>query len=159
MTKPHVLIVEDEPVTAKDLRQTLMHFGYLVPPPVSTGTDAIRQAREVQPDLVLMDIVLKGPMNGIEAATFITLHLDIPIVFLTAYANDVVLDQAKAAAPVGYLQKPFQPTQLRTAIEIGLHEHQAKQRLRAAYQWMAATLQCMGDAVVMTDRTGRIRFM
>ena len=159
MTKPRVLIVEDEPVVAKDLRQTLINFGYLIPPPVSTGIDAIRHAKEVHPDLVLMDIVLKGPMNGIEAAQFITMHLDIPVVFLTAYASDSVLDQAKAAGPVGYLQKPFQPTQLRTAIEIGLHEHQAKQRLRAAYQWMAATLQCMGDAVVMTDRTGRIRFM
>jgi PAS domain S-box-containing protein len=159
MTKPHVLIVEDEPVVAKDLRQTLINFGYLIPPPVATGADAIRQAKETQPDLVLMDIVLKGPMNGIEAAQFITTHLDIPVVFLTAYANDSVLDQAKATTPVGYLQKPFQPTQLRTAIEIGLNEHRSKQRLRTAYQWLAATLQCMGDAVVVTDRTGRIRFM
>lgn len=159
MHPTQILVVEDEPLVAKDLQQSLIGLGYAVPATVSSGMEAIAKAREIQPDLVLMDIVLKGTMNGIQAASYIGAQLQIPVVYLTAYASESTLEQAKATDPVGYLQKPFQLTQLRTAVEIGLNQDRSKQRLRETKQWLASTLQCMGEAVIATNLEGRIRFM
>ena len=118
MKKTKILIVEDEAIVAQDLEGTLGRMGYLVPAIVSTGEEAIQTAAQTRPDLVLMDIVLHGKMNGVEAAERIRFELGIPVVYLTAYADEKTLDRAKRTEPYGYLLKPFDERELHSTIEI-----------------------------------------
>ena len=124
--KARILVVEDESVVALDIKMRLIKLGYEVSRIVSTGEDAISAAQELKPDLVLMDIVLKGPMLGTEAAQKIHDMLDIPIVFLTAHADDKTLGRAKMAEPFGYITKPFEGVDLRATIEIALYKAKAE---------------------------------
>ena len=95
MAKAKILVVEDETIIAKDLANTLKRMGYDIAASASSGEDAVKKAEELKPDLVLMDIVLKGGMDGVEAAEKIRLLLDVPVVYLTAYADDKALQRAK----------------------------------------------------------------
>ncbi len=153
-----VLIVEDERIVAEDLRETLEHLGYEVPAIASTGADAIEQARIHRPDLVLMDIVLKGPMNGVTAAGDVRETLDIPVVYLTAYADEETLARAKLTEPYGYLIKPFEERELASAIEMALYRHAMERKLRLSERWLYTTLNSIGDAVIATDEQGCVRF-
>jgi signal transduction histidine kinase len=121
-----VLIVEDESIVALDLRQRLQTLGYDVVAVVASGEEAIEQVASSQPDLVLMDIKLKGRMDGVEAAEVIRTRFDLPIIFLTAYADKETLDRAKHTRPYGYLVKPFEDRDLRTTVEIALYKHWAE---------------------------------
>jgi CheY-like chemotaxis protein len=114
MEKRSILIVEDERIVGEDMREALLHFGYDVPVIAITGEAAIREAGEHRPDLILMDIFLAGPMNGIEAAETIGPLYDIPIIFLTAFADTQIVERAKATAPYGYILKPYDERELRT---------------------------------------------
>jgi len=125
-TKARILIVEDESVVALDIKMRLIRLGYEVSRIVSTGADAISAAEELKPNLVLMDISLKGPMLGTEAAQKIHDMLDIPIVFLTAYASEKTLGRAKLAEPFAYIIKPIAPIDLRVTIEIALYKAKAE---------------------------------
>jgi signal transduction histidine kinase/CheY-like chemotaxis protein len=125
LTDASVLIVEDEFIVAKDIEQSLRRIGYRVAGITGTGVDAIEMARELQPDLILMDIQLRGPMDGIEAARQIRSELGMPVVFLTAYADDHTLARAREVAPYGYLLKPFVSRELQIAIVIALAKHRA----------------------------------
>ena len=107
MAKIQILVVEDESIVARDIQKTLQNLGYDVPCVVSSGEAAIQKAEENRPDLVLMDIVLKGKMDGIEAAEQICSRFNIPIVYLTAYTDDKMLARAKITEPFGYIVKPF----------------------------------------------------
>lgn len=134
MAGEHILVVEDEGIVAKDLQHRLSRCGYQVPTVVDTGQAAIDQVDADPPDLVLMDIMLKGDMEGTEAAEKIQKRFGIPIVYLTAYSDSATLDRAKSAEPFGYILKPFKEQELQSAIEIALSKHQAeqeKQRLQA----------------------------
>ena len=122
------MLVEDEEAIANLTEKTLSNLGYEVAFTARSGEDAIRTSREDKPDLVLMDIGLKGAMDGIEAAKEIRLNLDIPVVFLTAAEDDKTLARAKTAEPFGYIVKPFRPRDLRATIEIALSQHQANRR-------------------------------
>ncbi len=124
--KIRILIVEDESLVAMDIKARLTKFGYEVPATVSTGEDAIAAAEGLKPDLVLMDISLKGHMRGTEAAQKIHDTLDIPIIFLTAYADDKTLDEAKKSEPFGYVTKPFEETDLRVTLAIALYKARAE---------------------------------
>ena len=124
--KARILVVEDESVVALDIKMRLIRLGYEVSRIVSTGADAISAAQELKPNLVLMDISLKGPMLGTEAAQKIHDMLDIPIVFLTAHADDKTLGRAKMAEPFGYITKPFEGVDLRATIEIALYKAKAE---------------------------------
>jgi CheY-like chemotaxis protein len=117
MAAASILLVEDERLIAKDLERRLRRLGYDVVALVATGPDAIHQALEHRPDVVLMDIRLQGQMDGIEAATFIRTHLNIPLVYMSAYVDDETLARASATRPVGYLRKPFSERQLQITIE------------------------------------------
>jgi signal transduction histidine kinase len=130
MEKAKILIVEDESITALDLQARLRGLGYRVPRFVATGEEAIVQAEEIQPHLVLMDIRLKGDMDGIETAELIRQRLDIPVVYLTAYTDGDTLQRAKITEPFGYLLKPFEERELYTTIEMALYKHQADRALR-----------------------------
>ena len=132
MGSKRILVVEDEAVTAMDLKSNLVRLGYEVPAVVSRGEDAIRAAAEVAPDLVLMDITLDGPMSGIEAAAEIRKSHGIPVVFLTAHADPETLGRAKLTEPFGYLPKPCGTDALTSAIEVALYKAVADARRRKA---------------------------
>jgi CheY-like chemotaxis protein len=125
-SKARILVVEDEAIVAMDIKMRLLKLGYEVSRIVSTGENAVNVAAELKPDLVLMDISLKGEMLGTEAAQKIHAALDIPIIFLTAYADDKTLDGAKMAEPFGYIIKPFEDTDLRVTIEIAIYKARAE---------------------------------
>ncbi|OUL36218.1 hybrid sensor histidine kinase/response regulator [Nostoc sp. T09] len=159
MTNAKILVVEDEAIVAKDLRNRLTRFGYMVPGVASSGQDAINKALEFCPDLVLMDIRLKGEMDGVEAAQEIHKHLDIPIIYLTAYADDNTLERAKVTEPFGYLLKPFKERELQTNIEIALTKHRLEKELKASQKWLSTLLRSIGDGVIASDVQESVNFM
>jgi CheY-like chemotaxis protein len=127
-TSPRVLIVEDETITARDLRHCLESLNYEVCGIAITGNEAVYLANQTQPDLVLMDIRLQGEMNGIEAAGMIYQQLCIPVVFLTAFSDEETLQNALQIIPFGYLTKPFELATLKTTVQVALarHRHESK---------------------------------
>lgn len=154
-----ILVVEDEAIVARDIQETLISQGYEVPAIASSAEEAIEQATRLRPDLVLMDIVLKGRTDGITAADRIRRDLRIPIIFLTAYSDDAILEKAKATGPAGYIIKPFQERELHTTIEMALYKHKIERRLEEGREWLSVILRSIADAVIATDRDGRITFM
>ena len=112
MSKTNILVVEDESIVAKDIQHSLKKLGYTVVGICSNGEDAIKTAEELKPDLVLMDIMLKGDMSGIEAASYIREKFNIPIIYLTAYADESTLSKAKVSEPYGYIIKPFKEEEM-----------------------------------------------
>ncbi|MEG3860707.1 hybrid sensor histidine kinase/response regulator [Microcoleus sp. herbarium12] len=127
-----ILVVEDEIIVAEDIAGRLKKLGYLVTATVTSGEEAIEKVAENQPDLVLMDIVLKGEMDGVTAAEKIRTKVNVPTIFLTAYADEKTLERAKMTDPFGYIIKPFQQNDLRVAIEIALNRHEIEAKMRAA---------------------------
>jgi CheY-like chemotaxis protein len=119
--RARLLIVEDEAIVARDLQGRLKRLGYQVCAIVASGAGAIEAASQHRPDLVLMDIVLKGEMDGIEAAEVISRDYEIPVVFLTAYADQQTLQRAKLTVPLGYIVKPFTERELGIMLEINLY--------------------------------------
>ena len=154
-----ILIVEDEIVAALMIRAFLEHSEHTVVGSVTSGADAVRVAAETQPDLVLMDISLEGGLDGIAAATQIHEQLGIPIIYLTANAEDQTLQRAVATEPFGYLVKPFNEVGLHTTINIALRRYQLEQQLEQAEQWLATTLASIGDGTIATDKHGCITFI
>ncbi len=153
-----ILVVEDEPVVAQDIKERLKTLGYTVPHIVSSGEGAIQKAEEIDPDLVLMDIVLKGEIDGIEAANRLR-DLDIPVIFLTAYADEKTLKRAKITEPFGYILKPFEDRELKAAIEIAIYKHEIERKIRESEQWLSTILRSINEAVIATDKKGVITFM
>lgn len=132
--KKSILVVEDERIIACDIKDCLEKSGYSVPAITAYGEQAIQKAAELQPDLVLMDVMLKGDMNGIEAAEQIVTRFNIPVVYLTAYSDESTLEKAKFTQPFGYILKPFDENQLITTIEIALNKHQTEVMMRLALE-------------------------
>jgi signal transduction histidine kinase len=132
--KESILVVEDERIIACDIKDCLENSGYIVPAIAAYGEQAIQKAAEFNPDLVLMDVMLKGDMNGIEAAKEIVARFNIPVVYLTAYSDDTTLKKAKVTQPFGYILKPFEETQLITTIEIAISKHQTELLMREALE-------------------------
>lgn len=122
MVKEKIMIVEDEWTVADDIKMFLERLGYTVTSVSSSGEEAIQNAEKDKPDLVLMDIVLEGEMDGIEAASEIRTRFNIPIVYLTAYADDKILERAKITEPSGYIVKPFVNEDLKINIEMALYK-------------------------------------
>src|SRR4030095_1208615 len=137
----------------------LRALGYEVTDLVASGEEAQRQAETTRPDLILMDITLRGTLDGFETAENIRKSLGIPVVFLTAHADETTLLRAKLTEPFGYIMKPFVERELHTTIEIALHRHALETELKRLKQWFATMLMSIGDAVIATDQTGRITFM
>ena len=154
-----VAIVEDEGVVALYLQSLLTDWGYEVVATIASGEDAVAFALESPPDLVLMDIQLRGEMDGIAAARAISATHDLPFVFLTAFSDDSTVQLAGSSGAYGYVRKPFDERDLRIAVEMALVRHRADLTLRHRGEWLDATLSSVSDGVIATDRTGRVRFM
>tara|TARA_Y100000294_G_scaffold177566_1_gene203392 strand:- start:1227 stop:1859 length:633 start_codon:yes stop_codon:yes gene_type:complete len=125
-SKIKIMIVEDEVITARSEKQSLEELGYCVSFIAVSGEEAVKKAEEDKPNLVLMDIELKGKMDGIETAGIMRSRFDIPSIFVTAYADDKLLRKAKIVEPFGYLIKPFENKELLSNIEIALYKHRAE---------------------------------
>ncbi|MDD5206358.1 MAG: PAS domain-containing protein [Desulfobacterales bacterium] len=159
MSDAKILVVEDEGIEALDLQHRLTSLGYTVLDAASTGEEAVGMAEDTCPDLVLMDIMLSGEIDGVTAAEQIRTRLDIPIIYLTAYADEATLQRAKITEPYGYIVKPFRERELHITIDMALYKHKMERRLKESEKWLATTLRSIGDAVIATDRNGLITFM
>jgi DNA-binding LytR/AlgR family response regulator len=129
MSKINILVVEDESIVSKDIQHSLKKIGYNVVGSASTGEKAIELALSEKPDLILMDIMLKGSMNGIEAADIIKKEMSIPVIFLTAYADESTLAKAKITEPYGYILKPFKEIDIQTSVEMAIYKHKKEQEI------------------------------
>jgi two-component system, LytTR family, response regulator LytT len=130
MAKVKILVVEDESLVSRDIQSSIKKLGYVVTAGLNSGEKAIASIEEERPDIVLMDIMLKGKMNGIEAANIIKERFDIPVVFLTAYADDSTVNKAKVSEPYGYIMKPFKEKELQTTIEVALYKHEKDMQVK-----------------------------
>ncbi len=159
MVRAKILIVEDESIVAFNIQNRLKGLGYAVVAVSPSGEAAIQLAAQHHPDLVLMDIRLKGSIDGIEAAAQIRSRFQIPVVYLTAYTDEETLNRAKLTQPYGYILKPFESRDLCTTIEVALYNYQMEQQRRERERWLATTLKSIGDAVITTDSQGLVTFM
>lgn len=159
MRVARILVVEDESVVAWHVQEALQKLGHEVVAIAQTAKEAIQCAIDKHPDLVLMDINLQGQSDGVLAAEHLYLHLDLPVVYLTAHADEQTLHRATETSPFGYLVKPFQEADLHSAIQIALRRHQLERALKDTQQWYATTLVSIGDATIATDIDGFITFM
>ena len=156
MEKKRILVVEDEKIVAADIQRRLEILGYSVVGASSSGEEAIALTEKTHPDLILMDIILKGKMNGIEAAEQIQRRFNIPVIYLTAHADEATLQIAKVTEPYGYILKPFEARELQTAIEIALHKHKVERELK---EQVTTILRSIGDGVITTDKEGLVTFI
>ncbi len=146
MDKVHVLVVEDEAIVSMDLRYKLESLGYRVPAEIRSGEEAVAAASRLRPDMVLMDIGLSGDMDGIDAAAQIRGQCEVPVVYLTAYADEATLERAKLTEPYGYLLKPVDSRALQTVVEVSIYKHQIEKWLKDSGRWLSAVLRCASDA-------------
>ncbi len=146
-----ILIVEDERVTAEDLRDTLTDLGYSVTAAVSSAADAIEQAEGNPPDIALMDIRIQGEMDGTLAAVVLRERFNIPVIYLTAHVDSATVGRAKESGPIGYITKPFQAASLHASIEIALHRHREDLKTREKGELLASTLRAISEAVISVD--------
>jgi PAS domain S-box-containing protein len=154
-----ILIVEDERIVAEDIQKSLEKLGYTVCGVASSGKKALKKVKETTPDIILMDIVLRGDMDGIETAQEVRSQFGTPVVYLTAHDDDKTIDRAKITEPYGYLLKPFNERELHTTIEMALHKHQKEKKVKESLQWLATTLTSIEHGVITTDTGGAITFM
>ncbi len=159
MSNATILVVEDENIVAKDIQISLRKLGYAVPAIATSGRAAIDKAAEISPDLVLMDIHLKGDMDGVEAGKELHTRFNVPVIYLTAYSDENTLERAKLTEAVGYLLKPFKARELHTMIQMALSKHRMERKLKEHEQWLATVLKSIGDAVIATDIKGVVTFM
>jgi PAS domain S-box-containing protein len=159
MTEKKILIVEDERIVAEDLKRLLVKMGYAVTGVAASGEDAVKSVRTTLPDLVLMDIRIQGPQDGIEVAEHLYAEYNLPVTYLTAYADAPTLERAKATMPFGYILKPFEARSLQTVIELAIHRHQMETVLGAMDGWHARVLNSLTDAVIAADGRDHIILM
>ena len=154
-----ILIVEDDAIIARDIRTTLQDLGYSVVAVVASGEAAMSAITSTRPDLVLMDIHIQGPVDGIETAAGIREAHATPVIYLTSYSDDITVQRAKSTGAYGYVLKPFTDRDLRTAIEVALEKHEIERRLAERERWFATTLRVITEAVIAVDASGSITFM
>ena len=153
------MLVEDEGLTALDIQTNLAKLGYDVAGVVGSGEEAVAGAESLRPDLILMDIGLKGNIDGIQAANLIGEKLDIPVVFITAHSDSATLQNAKLTEPFGYILKPIREGELHTAIILAVYKKTLDRKLKESRRWFETTLRSIGDAVIAADPDGRIILM
>jgi PAS domain S-box-containing protein len=152
-----IMVVEDEAVIALRLQQRLSMMGYDVVALSHSSEESLEKARDLRPDLILMDIKIPGNLDGITVAEIVKSELDIPVVFLTAFAEDQIIKRAKRAEPYGYVVKPFQDQELKAAVEIALYKKDMERRLKESGQQYRSMIDSMGDAIHVVDRD--LRFL
>jgi len=154
-----VLIVEDEALVARDLAFSLVEMGHDVIATVDSCVDAVQAARDRTPDIVLMDIRIKGDTDGVETADRLIREFKVPVVFITAYTDQETLDRAARTRPYGYIVKPFTDRDVRSAIEVARYKHEADTVVAERERWFSTTLRSIGDAVIACSADQRIEFM
>jgi PAS domain S-box-containing protein len=158
MTHTRVLIVEDQSVIARDLQARLLNLGYHVSGIAASGEEAVRQASEARPDLVLMDTGLKDDLAGIETAIRIRTDFHLPIVYLTANSDEVTRQRANVAEPESYIRKPFDDTEIRSAIETALHKHRMERQLGQSETRFRSLLEHISDVILVVDAAGDVTY-
>lgn len=159
MSRPRILVVEDEKVVAADIQESLLRLGYEVVGTAAYGAEALKLGVRNAPDLVLMDIKLKGAVDGIDAAQEIGYRLGIPVVYLTAHADAEILERAKKTSPSGYVLKPFDDRALRSAVDIALYRHHAEQELVESERRLAAAIASIDEAVILANDRCAVTFL
>lgn len=159
MNNERVLIVEDEKIIAIDLQRRLERFGYSVVGMAGEGKEAVALALDLEPDIILMDIILSGAMDGVEAARTIKAAKNIPFIFLTAYTDEKTLERAKEVQPYGYILKPFKERELYTTIDIALYKHEMASKLTRQERLFSAILQSINDGIIAVDMDLNVQFM
>jgi hypothetical protein len=154
-----IVIVEDEGLIAADLRGRLTASGYSVAAIAASGSEAMRLIRQTSPDLVLMDIRIKGHQDGIQVAQRVHEEFDIPVVYLTAYDDRGTLERATATQAYGYIKKPIASASLQGSIELALAKHRLERQLREQRDWALASFGAVPYAVLVTDRLGRVSYL
>jgi len=155
-----ILVTEDEGIVAADIEDRLTTLGYTVTAVCSNGKDAIAKVDETMPDLVMMDIMIKGDMDGIQTATEIRSRHDIPVIFLTAYSDDSTFNRAKITEPFGYILKPFEERELKTNIEIALYKHRMekeREKLMKELKEALATVKVLKGLLPICAECKKIR--
>ena len=158
-TVARILIVEDEGIIAGHIASGLLKTGYEVAGIAESSEEALEKTAQLNPDLILMDIRIKGAMDGIETTAKLRKRFDIPVIYLTAHTDQQTIDRAKMTGAFGFLTKPIQHTSLATAIEMAIHKHRADRAERHQRAWMATVLGTMADAMVVIDREGKTQFL
>lgn len=156
MKGARILIVEDEKIVAKTLERRLQEIGYVVTAVVSSGEEAVRKAAETSPDLILMDIRLQGEVDGIEAASRIRSRLDVPVVYLTAHADETTVERATVTEPFGYILKPFGEYNVYVAVETALYKHRAERSLRESERFVRAAIDALSACLAVLDEQGAV---
>ncbi|MEP7263768.1 MAG: response regulator [Bacteroidota bacterium] len=159
MKKTTILVVEDESIVAKDIQSTLIKLGYDVPATASSAVIAYDKLKEIRPDLVFLDIKLKGDEDGITIAAHIQQHYQIPVIFLTSYVDQATLDRAKVTEPYGYIVKPFNETDLKTTVEMALFKFGRDKEVRDKNQRMSNALAQVDEAIILTDTDCRVTYL
>jgi two-component system, cell cycle sensor histidine kinase and response regulator CckA len=154
-----ILIVEDERLVAKDIQECLKRLGYFDCKITASGDSALNLLQEETYNLILMDIMIKGTMDGIETAEQINIKYKIPLIFLTAYTDEETISRAKKAEPFGYILKPFEERDLYITIEMALNKHRMGLKLQERKKWFESTLNCLAEAVITTNAKGFIQYM
>jgi PAS domain S-box-containing protein len=159
MQKAKVMVVEDNRIVAEDIKNNLVEMGYTVNATATSGGKALEAASRDTPDIAIMDIRLGKGMNGIDTAAKLRQEYQIPIIYLTAHADEDTVSRAKVTEPAAYLVKPFDVKELKSAVEIAMYKDQMERRIRESEQWLLTTLKSIGDGVIATDWQGRVKFM
>src|SRR3989454_3181129 len=146
-----ILIVEDESIVAKDLQETLVNMGYDAFAVASSAEEAIARAAERRPDLVLMDIRIKGQRDGVETAKILREWFEVPVVYLTAHSDDATLKRAVKTEPFGYLVKPVNSAKVHGAIELALYKNATEKSQRERERWFSTVLRSIADGVIAID--------
>jgi PAS domain S-box-containing protein len=159
MKKTRILVVEDESIVAKDIQNTLIKLGYEVPATASSAASAYEKLEQVLPDLVFLDIKLKGEEDGIHIAGHIKERYNIPVIFLTSYVDQETLDRAKVTEPYGYIVKPFNESDLKTTVEMALFKFSRDREVRDSQQRLANALSRVEEAIIVTDIDARVTYL
>jgi len=159
MSTAKIFIVEDEAIVAESLNDQLEALGYIVTGYAPSGEEALRNIKNNLPDLVLMDIMLEGEMDGVETAQQIKELYGIPVIFLSAYSDSETLGRAKLTEPFGYLIKPYKERELHTTLEITLYKHRMEKRVREHERWLDTLLRSIGDGVITVGIDGMLTSM
>lgn len=159
MADTSLLVVEDESIVAMDIKHRAEGLGYNVLGIASSGEEAIEKTEKNRPDLILMDIVLKGKMDGVQAAQIIRDKFDIPVVYLTAYSDEKTLGRAKLTGPFGYIIKPFEDRELHSAVEVALYKHKMDSKLKESEERYRALFESSPDPILLLDINGNITFI
>ena len=162
MKKTKILIVEDEWIIGSDLKDNIENMGYEVMDVIPSGEEAVefvRNNKNNKPDIMLIDVMLQGEMDGIVTAEKIHTSCEIPVIYLTSHSDADTLNRAKLTGPFGYLVKPIKIREAHIMIEMALAKHESERKLKEKEEWFSTTLASIGDAVIATDIKGVVTFV